>query len=48
MNNLLISTRQHRSAYNASKRNFKIKFYYLLISGSGSPEFNIEKAINLI
>lgn len=45
MSNLLISTRQHRSAYNASKRNFKIKFYYLLISGSGSPEFNIKKQL---
>jgi len=38
MNHFLVLTRQHRSAFNSAKRNFKIKFYYLLIAGSGGSE----------
>ena len=35
MNDFSVPARSHRSAYNASKRNNKIKFYYLLIAGKG-------------
>ncbi len=35
MHDFSVPARSHRSAYNPSKRNYKIKFYYLLIAGKG-------------
>jgi len=35
MHDFSVPARSHRSAYDPSKRNYKIKFYYLLIAGKG-------------